>query len=292
MSIKSELEASFKRGDVVTKLIYINLAVFVLINLLQLISKLFVFSIPLFEYISVSSDPYFLLFHPWTLFSYAFVHEGFIHLLFNLLNLYWFGRFFLQFFNQKQLVGLYILGALAGALFYVVAVNLFPYFKEVILYKGLLIGASASVLAIITAVAAYSPNMEITLVLIGRVKLKYIAIVLFFISSFSVVGANAGGNLAHLGGIFAGYLFAITIKQGKDLTSLINKSIDFFVDLFARKSTMKVSYKGKAMSDASWNEQRKVQAEVIDAILDKIKKTGYESLTVEEKKKLFDQSAK
>lgn len=292
MSIKAELIHSFKKGDALTKLIYINLAFFLLINLVHIICKLMLVNDDaIIGYLAVPANPLLLLYRPWTLLSYMFLHEGFIHILFNILNLYWFGRFFLMFFNQKQLVGLYILGGIIGALAYIAAFYFFPYFQQEFPADSILLGASASVLAIMMGVTVYSPNLEIQLLLIGRVKLKYIAAVLFFISVFSVVGDNAGGNLAHLGGILAGYLFAVSIKKGKDLTTLINRVIDFFVDLFARKPKMKVSYNKHSATDADWNTRKKKESELIDSILEKIKKSGYESLSAEEKKKLFDQSA-
>lgn len=291
MSIKTDLLNSFKKGDTLTKLIYINLAFFLLINLIHIICKLMLVNdTALIGYLAVPASPYLLLYRPWTVLSYMFLHENFLHILFNILNLYWFGRFFLMFFNQKQLLGLYVLGGIIGALTYVAAFNFFPYFQQT-LPHSILLGASASVLAIMLGITVYSPNMEIQLILIGRVKLKYIALVMFFISLFSIVGDNAGGNLAHLGGIFAGYLFAVFIKRGKDLTALINRLIDFFVDLFARKPKMKVTYNKRSVTDEDWNVRKKKESELIDSILDKIKQSGYESLTAEEKKKLFDQSS-
>jgi hypothetical protein len=220
-----------------------------------------------------------------------FWHESFIHILFNILNLYWFGRLFLSFFNQKQLVALYFLGGIFGAGTYMLAYNIFPYFANY-LPVSTLHGASASVLAIIMAVAVYQPNLELQVLLIGRLKIKYVAIFLFFISFFSVVGENAGGNFAHLGGIFAGFLFARFIKNGKDLTTGFNRIIDFFVDLFARKPKMKVKRGQRPLSDEQWNQNKHDENRQIDQILDKIKKSGYESLSAEEKKLLFDQRSK
>lgn len=292
MSIKDELYASFKKGDTLTKLIYLNLAVFLLINLLHIITKLLLVDDSfLLQYIAVPSNPLLLLYRPWTIITYMFLHEGFIHVLFNVLNLYWFGRFFLLYFNQKQLVGVYVLGGFFGALSYVAAFNGFPYFQQ-FAANSLLLGASASVLAIMMAVTVSNPNVEIQLFLIGRVKLKFIAAVIFLISVFSVLGNNAGGNIAHIGGIFAGYLFAVFIKKGKDLTSGINKVIDFFVDLFARKKTLKVRYKNSSVSDGEWNYRKKADMDMINTILEKIKQSGYDSLSADEKKQLFEQREK
>lgn len=292
MSIRSELLLSFKKGNTLTKLIYINLIVFLLVGICHVVCRLMLFDDSrLLSYIAMPAHPIALLHKPWTLISYMFVHQGFIHILFNVLNLYWFGKLFLTYFNQKQLVGLYILGGIFGGLFYLLAFNLLPYYQTAI-SGSILLGASASVLAIMTGIAAYNPNMEIGLILIGRVKLIYIAIVFFFLSLFSVVGQNAGGNLAHLGGIGMGYLFALRMKKGKDLTKGLNRLIDFFVDLFTRKPKMKVSQGKRPVSDFDWNANKARENRTIDDILDKIKKSGYDSLTAEEKKKLFDQSKK
>lgn len=293
MSIQSELLQSFKRGNSLTKLIYINLIVFLLVNLYHIVCRLILFDGGLvLGYIAMPANPTDFLHKPWTLLTYMFVHQGFLHVLFNVINLYWFGKLFLTYFNQKQLVGLYILGGIFGGLFYLLAFNLFPYFQTVAT-QSLLLGASASALAIMTGVAAYNPNMEIPLMFIGNIKIKYIAVVFFFLSLFSVVGENAGGNLAHLGGIAVGYLFALRMKKGKDLTKGLNRMIDFFVDLFSRKPKMKVTRGAKLpVSDYEWNANKAQENKAIDEILDKIKKSGYDSLTADEKKRLFDQSKK
>ncbi len=292
MSIKTELLTSFKKGDTAIKLIYFNLAVYLLIKLIHIVCQLMLVDDSLLiDYLAVPSSLEILIYRPWTIISYMFIHTGFIHILFNVLNLYWFGRIFLMYFNQKQLVGVYVLGGIVGAMLFIISYNVFPYFQEVAPY-GTLIGASAGVMSIIMGVALYQPNMYIQLALIGKVKLKYIAAVLFLISFFSIAGKNAGGNIAHLGGVLVGYLFVISIKRGKDLTRRINQIIDFFVDLFTRKTKMKVTPGNRPVSDASWNENKKKENELIDSILDKIKKTGYESLSSEEKKKLFEQGSK
>lgn len=293
MNILSELKSSFKQGTTITKLIYANLGVYLIINLIHIVSRLMLIddSIVL-QMLAVPANLGALILKPWTLISYMFLHEGFFHILFNMINLFWFGKLFLMFFNQKQAVALYIIGGLFGAALYILGLNVFPYFQNIASH-GILLGASASVLALVIGVATYSPNMEIHLVLIGKVKLKYLAAVFFFISLLSVAGENAGGNIAHLGGIIAGYLFGIKIKNGKDLTKGVNKAIDFFVDLFARKPKMKVSHNGgRPMTDSEWNAKRTQEGKMLDEILDKIKQSGYDSLSSEEKKRLFDQSKK
>ena len=293
MKILDGLKNSFRQGSSVTKLIYANLAIYLIINLIHIISRLMIIDDSIIlQSLAVPASINLLIMKPWTLITYMFLHEGFFHILFNIINLFWFGKLFLMYFNQKQAVGLYILGGLSGAAFYILGLNIFPYFQN-IAANSILLGASASVLAIVIGIATYSPNMEIQLAFIGKVKLKYLAAVFFFISLISVAGENAGGNIAHLGGILAGYLFAINIKKGKDLTIGINKTIDFFVDLFSRKPKMKVSHQnGRTMTDQEWNAKKAQEGKMLDEILDKIKKSGYDSLSSEEKKRLFDQSKK
>lgn len=292
MNIRSELLQSFKHGTTVTKLIYLNVIVFLVIKLISVILTLVLKDNSfLLTNLAMPANWESLIVKPWTLITYVFTHEGFFHILFNVLNLYWFGRLFLMFFNQKQLVGLYILGGIAGGLVYFAAYNIFPYFQQALIGSSLL-GASGAVLAIMMGVAAYAPNMEIGLMLIGKIKLKYLAAVIFFLSLFSVVGANAGGNMAHLGGLLMGYIFAISMKKGKDLSAGINKIIDFFVDLFSRKPKMKVTKGSRPMTDSDWNANKTNETNELNRILEKIKQSGYQSLSAEEKKKLFDQSNK
>ncbi len=293
MNILTDLKKSFKQGSSVTKLIYTNLAIYLIINIIHIVSKLMLINDSVvLEMLAVPASISSLVLKPWTLITYMFLHEGFFHILFNMINLFWFGRLFLMFFNQKQAVGLYLIGGIFGAALYILGLNIFPYFES-IAAQGILLGASASVLAIVIGIATYKPNMEIHLTLIGKVKLKYLAAVFFFISLLSVAGENAGGNIAHLGGILAGYLFGTRIKKGKDLTKGINKAIDFFVDLFSRKPKMKVSHNaGRPMTDYEWNAKKTQEGKMLDEILDKIKESGYDSLTSDEKKRLFDQSNK
>lgn len=239
------------------------------------------------EYFAVPSDLGALLSRPWTLFSYMWLHVDFFHLLFNMITLYFLGQLFLEFLGGRKLWSLYIAGGLAGALLYIFFYNVFPVFEEILPYSKAL-GASASVMAIVVGVAAYVPNFAIRLLFFGEVKLKYIAIVLFVVDVMSISNSNSGGHIAHIGGAAMGYLFAIQWKKGKDVTSFIASTGDYFSNLFSFKkgSKMKVKYKRK-VSDFEYNAQKKAKQEQIDLILDKISKSGYNSLTKEEKDLLF-----
>ncbi|MDR1678513.1 MAG: rhomboid family intramembrane serine protease [Prevotellaceae bacterium] len=296
MNIKKGISESFRYGTAVTKLIYINLAVFLLVNIAYIVCRLMDFDDHfVLQYTALPADFGQLLYRPWTLVSYMFVHKGFLHVLFNVLNLYWFGRLFLMYFSQKQLTGLYLLGGLSGGVFYMLMYNIFPYFQGV-LHSSLLFGASASMLAVMMGVAAYAPEMRLQMLFIGEVRLKFIAAFVFFLSLLSVVGENAGGNIAHLGGLAMGFFFALQFKKGKDITRGLNRVVDWVVDfatnLFRRKPKMKVVRGGRPMNDHDWNAHKKQQTQELDAILDKIKQSGYDKLSAEEKQKLFEHSGK
>ncbi|MBP1677663.1 MAG: Rhomboid family protein [Bacteroidetes bacterium] len=295
MNILDQLKQAFRKGDSLTRLIFINAGVYLVLQIAVIVLRLFnVDGDFISAYLAVPASITDVLAMPWTLITYMFLHMQFFHILFNLLTLYWFGKIFLMYFNSRQLTGLYLIGGLAGALFYILSFNIFPYFEP---YVGstVLMGASASILAIVLAAALQAPNMEMRLLFLGNVKLKYIAILFVLISFFGITSNNAGGEIAHLGGALAGYIFIVSLRRGKDITRWINAIIDFFVNLFKpRKLRVKVNKSGKSrtntkMSDAEFNMNKARRMEEIDRILDKIKTSGYESLTADEKKKLFDQ---
>lgn len=292
-NIWQEIKESYRHGSNVTKLIYINISVFIIVRFIDVICKLFkIEGFDFMPYLEMPASTELFFSRPWTIISYMFLHFDFIHLLFNVLYLYWFGKFFLLFHNEKQLVGIYLLGGIAGGLFYITAFNFFPYFDG---FKdnSFLLGASASALAITVASAVTSPNFEIKLVFIGSVKLKYLALVMILIDLLSVTSFNNGGHIAHLGGASIGFLFAYLMQKGIDITSFINKFIGFMFDLFKKKPKMKVTHQSaKVMTDIEYNKKKKEESEKIDIILDKIKKSGYDSLSADEKKALFNQSQK
>ena len=290
--IITNLKRSFLAGSILKKLIFINIAVFILIRLLGILLLLFnLQDFPILLYLQLPASPIALLSRPWTLFTYMFTHFELLHILFNMLWLYWFGELFLQVFNERQLGGLYVLGGLAGALFFVVSYNLFPYFQEVASFSFLM-GASASVMAIVFAISFYRKEIEINLLFIGRIKLIYLALFTFVIDLLAMTSDNAGGHIAHIGGALFGIWFASRYAQGKDLTAPINRLIDKLVNLGKRKPKMSVTYGGRSNKDWEYNARKQQQAANIDAILDKLKRSGYGSLSADEKKQLFDASKK
>lgn len=289
--IFTNLKRTFRSGNIVTKLIYINVGLFILIRLLVVGSVLFHRSgFFLLQYLQLPSSPELFLYRPWTLLTYMFTHYEFLHILFNMLWLYWFGMIFLQFFNSRQLGGLYVLGGISGGLLYLLAYNVIPFFYMNSAHHFLM-GASASVMAIVFAVSFYRKDYEINLLLIGRVKLIYLALFTLILDLLSITSSNAGGHIAHIGGALLGIYFANRYSKGKDLTRPVNRLIDWMANLGKRKPKMKVTYK-RTETDQEYNARKYQEGQELDAILDKLKRSGYDSLSAEEKKKLFDSSQK
>lgn len=301
VGIIDDLKRTFQQGNIVVRLIYINVAVFVIGLLLSVVLGLFNVNINYFlRDLYLPADLLQLLRRPWTLITYMFMHAGPWHLLGNMLWLYWFGKLFLYFFSSKHLRGLYVVGGLAGALLYVIAYNLLPAFRAQ-LYSATLVGASASVLAIAIATAVREPDFKINLMFIGPVKLKYFALFIVLFDVLYVGSDNAGGHLAHLGGALAGWWFVRGLGQGYDITHWVNVCIDAIGGLFRkherkpRKPKMKVHVNnatGGRAADYEYNARKKEQSDEVDRILEKLKKSGYSSLTEEEKRKLFEASSR
>jgi len=290
MNLMDNLKQTYRQGNAVTRLIYINVAVYLLLHIFIIAMKLFTLNGEfVVTWLALPSDPGTLLYKPWTFISYMFLHQDFFHILFNMFALYWFGKLFLTYFTEKQLFGLYFFGGLVAGLFYVIAYNFFPLFSQ-LSDISILMGASGSIMAIIVATAVQSPNLEMRFMLIGMVKLKYIAIVAVLISFFGITSSNAGGELAHLGGALYGYFFIVSLRRGKDHTRNFNRLMDAISNIFKpRKLKVKhTANAGRKMSDAEYNVQKAKKMADVDRILDKIKTSGYGSLTPEEKKKLFD----
>ena len=288
----TKIKQSFARTNIPAKLIYINVGVFILISLINVCCTLFqIGDTGFLRYLQMSSSWHLLLYRPWTIITYMFLHVEVLHILINMLWLYWFGRIFLLYFNARQFGGLYIAGGIFGAFFFIIAYNSFPYFTHVV-GSGFLMGASASVMAIVFAVSFYRKNHEINLLFIGRIKLIYLALCALVIDLLSVVSANAGGHIAHIGGALFGILFAVQYQKGKDITASINRLIDRLVNWKKRQPPrMKVVYR-KQESDAEFNMRKRKEMDTLDEILDKLKHSGYQSLSSEEKRLLFIASEK
>ncbi|MBR3907020.1 MAG: rhomboid family intramembrane serine protease [Bacteroidaceae bacterium] len=285
-------------GGIVNKFIFANVALYILLLFIGVFSTLFnvgTFADHILSFLELPASLQQLLFRPWTLLTYMFVHAGVWHLLWNMIALFLFGKIFLEFFSARQFAGVYILGGLAGALFYVIAYNLFPYFSPVLAYSRM-VGASAAVFAIVVATAVRSPEYRINMLLIGSVRLSTLALVTVAISFIMLTGDNAGGNFAHLGGAFAGWLFAYMLGKGTDIISLVVRPFESFASFLKRpgsKRKAKFTYvKGGRNADYEYNARKKADEAEVDRILEKIKKGGYASLSEEEKKRLFEASSK
>jgi hypothetical protein len=217
-----------------------------------------------------------------------FLHKNFLHILFNLLWLYWFGRIFLEYLDGKKLVGVYILGGLSGAFLYVLAYNLFPvFFKQ--LEMSYALGASAAVMAIVISISVYVPDYAVYLLFIGRVKIIYIGIIGFLVTSLFDFSINTGGKIAHIGGALFGFLFILQYRKGRDLTRGLNLFVDAIIGLFKPKPKVTVTHR-RTENDFDYNRRKKEEQVEIDRILDKIAKSGYDSLSKQEKEILFRQS--
>ena len=291
----------FRSADIVGKFISANVVIHIFLVLIGVFSVLMNqpgIADDVRRWFELPASATQLLQRPWTLFTYMFLHQGLLmHILWNMFALYVFGRIFLNFYSARHFIGTYLLGGLSGALFYVVAYNVFPYFSGVV-GSSYLVGASASVLAIVTAAAVRCPDFRLNMLFFGSVKLSTFALVAVLVSVLMLSGDNAGGNFAHLGGAFGGMLVAIALGRGTDITELVNRPFDWFASLFKRRSKKvkkgKFTYtKGsKRSDDYEYNARKKSDEAQIDKILEKIKKGGYASLTDEEKKRLFDASSR
>lgn len=290
MSLVNNLQHSYRRANAAVRLIYINMIVYLGIQVFLILMKLFTLNGEIImPYLALPSDPGMLLFRPWTLITYMFLHQDFFHILFNMVALYWFGKLFLMYFNGKQLMTLYLFGGIIGGLVYIFSFNFFPLFEQ-LSDMSILMGASGSIMAIIVATALYSPDMEMRMLLLGTVKLKYIALAVVLISFFGITSSNAGGEIAHLGGALFGYFFIVSLRRGKDTTRGFSKLLDSISNLFKpRRLKVKKPASGRKMTDEEYNMNKARDMVEIDRILDKIKASGYGSLTAAEKQKLFEQ---
>lgn len=293
--LTNDLKKLYNGGSIITKLIFINVAAFVVLYFV------FLFFPALQTYLSVPGSFRELIFQPWTIVTYMFLHGGFWHLLMNMLWLFWFGQIFLIFFNNKQFLAVFLLGGFAGAFLHLGVNELLQP-----IYRAGIIGASAAVMSIVFAVSSFKPDYEIHLLFFGRVKIKYLALVALVIDIMGIAGNIKGGfvlndgvaHFAHLGGAFYGFWFGYKSKKGKDITRGFNNFLNETVAFFSSSKSEKKRSKMKANKnynrfekpgrDKFDTDSEKKQAE-LDRILDKISKLGYDKLTKEEKDFLFKQ---
>lgn len=277
------------------QLIIINVVVFVALVILKVVLNVTQLS-EIFEWmhmqIAIPAPIVSFLEKPWTIITYAFVHDltDIFHILFNMLFFYWFGKLFVEYLGSDKLIAVYFLGAFAGAIAYLLVYNLIPFYQERIPTGGM-VGASAAIYAIAVATATLLPDYTFFLMFLGPVRIKYIAGFYIVISLLGAIGPNEGGNVAHLGGALIGFIYIKQLQAGVNWGSWITTVLTWIKGLFSPSARVKVSYrksgdakKPPAASNISQHE--------IDTILDKISDGGYESLTKEEKEKLFNASKK
>jgi membrane associated rhomboid family serine protease len=295
-----EFKSAFNRyNNAHIQLIIINVVIFVVFGVLMVILQVSQFD-SLWEAIhnqfAIPARFSEFVTRPWTIITYMFMHDlsGILHILFNMLVLYWFGRLFVEYLGSDKLVALYLLGGIAGAVAYLIAYNTIPFYTGRAQEHAIaMVGASASINAIVVATATLLPNYTFFLMFFGPVKIKYIAGITVFLSFLGTVGSNAGGNIAHLGGALIGFVYMKQLQSGVNWGGWITITIEFFKDLFKAKPRVKVSYRKEGSSTTPIkNQPGKPSQDELDAILDKISAGGYESLTKEEKEKLFNASKK
>lgn len=293
MGIWDDLKKAFRNGTSLTRLIYINIAIFILISIASIIGFLFTnpeISASFLNIFSVPSSFKVFLTRPWSLITYMFTHKDILHILFNMLWFYWFGTIFLEYLDQRKLVSVYLLGGISGAIVYILSFNIFPAFTGLVA-ESVAIGASASVMAVVIAIATYVPDYTIQLFIFGRIKIKYMALAIFVMTSVMDFSINSGGKLSHMGGALFGYLYILNLRKGYDLGKGINRLIDILVTFFKPKKKLKVTHR-KPVTDYEYNKTKANHQTKLNSILDKISKGGYDSLTKEEKDTLFKESSK
>ena len=293
-----EFKSVFQRPNSAhIQLIVINVIVFLLMGIIYVFSTIGEADI-IYTLISnqFTIPPKFgdFILRPWTIITYAFAHSltDIFHILFNMLIFYWFGKLFIEYLGNDKLIALYLLGAIAGGVVYLLVYNTIPFFIERSGFTGM-VGASAAVYAIVTGAAVLLPNYTFYLLFLGPIRIKYIAAFYIILSFLGSVGSNAGGNIAHLGGALMGFIYIKQLHVGINWGGWITLTLDWFKDLFNPRPKVKVTYrKAESRKAAKTPPGSKASQEEIDAILDKISERGYESLTSDEKEKLFNASKK
>ena len=287
----SQLKLLWLNAGAGVRLIIINVAVFVLLFLpLSVLHLMNMDSTGDFimNQLELSGNVMQVLFKPWTLITHLFVHSGLMHILFNMMTLYFTYQLFNQRFDDKRFLNVYFVSGFAGALMFLLSVNLFPLFSENA-HSYSAVGASAAVMGVLIAICTYRPQDEVMLFGAFRLKLQWMALIFVMLDLISIRSGNEGGHLAHLGGALFGFFWAINIKKGIDIAAFFNKAQAIFSWKPKRKSTIKVVHK-RAKKDEDYNLDKRQKQKRIDDILDKISRSGYDSLSKEEKALLFELS--
>lgn len=281
MNILDDLKLQYKTGGMVQKLIFWNIGFFLFSLVFFYSFSVGQFQIP--TWIALSSDIGTFIRTPWTLITFNFFHSGFLHLFFNLMVLHFSGRLFSTYFTDKQLLGVYVLGGVFSGITFVLS---YIFIGK----SGLLVGASGAIMAILIATATYAPFMLLRIPLIGIVKLWHVAFVILLVDLIQIPLDNTGGHLAHLGGALFGFIYIKLLQSGTDVTKPFSAVLDGFANLFKpkKKTPFKKVHRNTTKKGInSFQGNKDVTQKQIDDILDKISKSGYDSLTKEEKEFLF-----
>ena len=275
MTLIERIKNEFKNANILYKIIYINICVFLIFNIFILVFSNNELAMGI-ERLLLPSNTEILITQPWSMFTYMFFHKTFVHLLFNMMGLYYAGNLFLKYFTKKQFFSTFLLGGIFGGLLFILFFNYVPFFETLDSNKITLQGASAGVMAIIFAIATHIPKYYILITFFGRVQIKYIA---FILITFEIIGIisneNLGGHIAHIGGAIFGYIYITQLTHGIDISKNLFKLINIISlnNIYVRKSKRKENHQAK-----------------IDSILEKISKSGYSSLNKKEKAMLFNAS--
>ena len=284
------MRKEFKQVTVLNKIIYINITIFILFSILNVLAFIFQFNInPFIENFYLPANKSALIKQPWAFFTYMFIHTKFLHLIFNIIWLYFGGKLFLQYLNSKQLLNIYILGGMFGGLLFVIAYNYLPVLN-IYSEDAQALGSSAAVLAMIIAIITYMPNYTIQFPLIGFIKIKYIGICIVAIDILSIPQGNAGGHIAHIGGAIFGYIYIKQLKKETTYKIFWKNIFQKILNQFKPKKNKSIHKRPK--SDFEFNTQEAENQKKIDKILEKISNSGYESLSSVEKSTLFNASKK
>jgi len=299
--MRTSLWADFKRyvlysGNTLNHLAAINAGIYLLFVIFYVFISLFGIDARafegkwLYEWLSFPVQPASFITKPWTIITYQFIHDcpAPWHLLGNMLIFLFAGRIFREYLGDKKLFAVYLLGGMAGAVFFTIGYQVFPAFA---LFRTgpILFGASASIVAIFTAITTLLPEYTVFLIVIGPVRLIYIWLVFMLLYIIGLAGENAGGNLAHIGGAAMGFAYIKILKNGTDIGAWITKIQDWVRNIFKKKPNLKVSYYSEAPSPKRKSAPKinRVSQEEVDTILDKIARSGYDSLSQPEKETLL-----
>ena len=269
MELKNKINLYISNLNIVEKIILINVVVYLLPFILKTILFLFgINDLSVLNWLTISADLSELIFKPWSLLTYGFLHGSLSHIFWNMIIFYYFGNIIYNLFGEKLIINLFLSGIIIGGITYVFSYNIFPAFKNV---NSVMIGASAGVMSVLFFLTSYSPNYKIRLIFFD-VKIIYIALFLFFYDIIQIPLNNSGGHIAHIGGAVWGYYYCNKYNNGSDLVSIFNS--------FFKRSKPKFNFKPK--NNKSFDQNK------IDSILDKISDSGYDSLSKSEKEYLFN----